>query len=361
MTLSRESDLQGVPNRTLVLLAGDVELNPGPVWVQYSLFFKGEGERVGDALLRLEEQWQEVPREALVTWLKKVLMTELANTLLRVDAVQVALEMPFGTPASNETLHSCLSQGFVNLAVVSPRPGGTPLSPMHPPYTTTACPQEVLLETSSFGRPWASPTSLTNTPSFTNLTHAIDSTAYSTSSGQPLGMRGGNGGGNEGGKGGLMNSGSPYGMGEKRKRQEKWTEHETLVLIGSKQREEEEHMNALESERLKTAADRWNRTAEIMRSRGVMDREGKNCEDKVTNLKKDWGKVRDWNITRGDVTRYWELSITDRKLNRLPVNMTEAVFTALDAMENNKIRPLLTHPDSLRNPEPSIDHVKIHV
>ena len=91
-------------------------------WVQYSLYHKGEADKVGEALIKLEDQWHSVPREALANWLKLVLMTELANTLLRVDAVNVTLEMPLGSTVSNDQVHECLSAGFINVAIVAPRP-----------------------------------------------------------------------------------------------------------------------------------------------------------------------------------------------------------------------------------------------
>eukprot|EP00271_Cylindrocystis_brebissonii_P017190 TRINITY_DN435_c1_g1_i1.p1 TRINITY_DN435_c1_g1~~TRINITY_DN435_c1_g1_i1.p1 ORF type:complete len:554 (+),score=173.26 TRINITY_DN435_c1_g1_i1:136-1797(+) len=365
------------------MAAGDKDPSSGPstaTWVQYVLHYRGDNERVGEALLQLDEAWEAVPRGALVTWVKKKVLTELATTLPRVEAVQVTIEAPLGTTLSNEVMYANLSTGFVNVFVVAPRPSEVILPQARYPPTlyNSPIPSGPLGSLLSSEPPdkWpgpvsipiaqppafaqASPTALTLEsiylpgvangassvhPQF-NSSRVVASTGLSVPSsashilpsklGPFSAERGGNGT-HDIPPGSPLEGGHPNLLGEKRKRQEKWTEHETLTLVTAKAIEELEEGILPEGIRPKPAQDRWQRISDIMKSKGVMDRGWKNCEDKVTNLKKDYGKIREWHSV-SSYPRYWELSVTERKTHKLPVNMSEAVFQALQQMEAGRGR-----------------------
>ena len=120
-----------------------------------------------------------------------------------------------------------------------------------------------------------------------------------------------------------------------------------LCLLLAEQEEELEHARLSDGEKVRSGIDRWNRTADIMKSKGVMDREGKNCEDKMTNLKRDFFKIREYNNSQGDPMRFWTLELAEKKLHKLPQHMDRKLYEMIERLDCSKFRGSSTNGGSV--------------
>lgn len=108
-----------------------------------------------------------------------------------------------------------------------------------------------------------------------------------------------------------------------------WTLIELQVLQTAKREDHEKQLKADSKEKHKSAAERWQWIEDYCWEYGV-ERSAQQCRDRWERMSADFKKLGDFekHVPTGGIS-YWQMSIEDRKVRKLPSNFQQEVFQAL--------------------------------
>ncbi|KAG6541852.1 hypothetical protein Mapa_016870 [Marchantia paleacea] len=121
---------------------------------------------------------------------------------------------------------------------------------------------------------------------------------------------------------------------DRKKRNSKWTKHETVVLLVGKSKYDSKAKETTASSKAVRSDEKWDSISAYCKSNGV-DRDAQQCRKRWSNLHNgDYKKIRDWQ--KKNVESYWSMKSEKRRQNKLPGFFDPQVFEVMDAFCTKK-------------------------
>ncbi|KAL3680881.1 hypothetical protein R1sor_023837 [Riccia sorocarpa] len=122
---------------------------------------------------------------------------------------------------------------------------------------------------------------------------------------------------------------------DKKKRNSKWTKHETVVLLVGKSKYDSKAKENSASTKAVRSDEKWDSISNYCKANGV-DRDAQQCRKRWSNLHNgDYKKIRDWQ-KKSNVESYWAMKSEKRRQNKLPSFFDPQVYAVMDAFCSRK-------------------------